>query len=67
VGEGLLEERGAGRLAGRVGGAADRAVLRRQGLGELAGQVFLGSVEEVQREDATALDQVVGVLVLFDR
>jgi hypothetical protein len=37
VGEGLLEERGAGGLAERVTGAADRAVFGCQGLGELAG------------------------------
>jgi hypothetical protein len=37
-----------------------------EGLGELAGHVFLIGIEEVQGEDTTLFDQVVRVLVLAD-
>ena len=37
-----------------------------EGLGELAGQVFLLSIEEVQGEDTTLFDQVVRVLIFAD-
>src|SRR5918995_6609008 len=51
VGERLLEERGT-RLSRGVWRAGEGAVFGLEGLGELAGQVFLLRIEEVQREDA---------------
>ena len=65
MGERLGEEWGA-RLSGGVWGATEGAVFGLEGLGELAGQVFLIGVEEVQGEDAALFDQVVRVLVLAD-
>src|SRR5215211_2573461 len=66
VGEGLFEERGA-RLPGRVGRPAYGAVLVLEGFGEPAGEVLLFGVQEVEREDAGVLYEVVGVLVLAHR
>ena len=65
VGERILEERGP-RLSRGVWRAGKGAVLRLEGLGELAGQVFLLSIEEVQGEDTTLFDQVVRVLIFAD-
>src|SRR5829696_6509494 len=65
VGERLLEE-WAPRLSRGVWRAGEGAVLRLEGLGELAGQVFLLSIEEVQGEDTTLFDQVVRVLIFAD-
>jgi hypothetical protein len=65
VGECLVEERGP-RLSHGVCRVGDGAGLGLEGLGELAGQVFLIGIEEVQGEDTTLFDQVVRVLVLAD-
>jgi hypothetical protein len=65
MGERLVEERRT-RLSRGVWRAGEGAVLGLEGLGELAGQIFLPCVEEVQGEDATLFDQVVRVLVLAD-
>src|SRR5215212_11531562 len=65
VGESLVEEWGP-RLARGVWRAAEGAVLRLEGPGELAGQIFLLGVEEIQGEYAALFDQIVRVLVLAD-